>query len=175
MTVSAVQQKDSNNNDAIKNYAKSIAVGSLCGYALKWVFPLTKQEKDDSYKAEIAKIRKEAWQARTDEIELIRKSKNNIPEADEFIKMYDRNQLIYSNIKKLKDSSSEKMILLLNRINEAALQVKKTGRRKLELGLKDIRPTEAFILMGAFAGFLVKLIYNLFKPSPENTSSEIIT
>jgi len=56
MVVSPVQ----NNNNNKVSYVKSAAIGALAGYSLKYLLPITSQEKDEVFISEMNKIKAKA-------------------------------------------------------------------------------------------------------------------
>lgn len=176
MAVIEVQNNTENTQKQYKGrmgYFSSMATGGLLGYALKWAIPVTSSEKSDlNYKKDLADIKRNAWQARVNEIESIRISKPKLDGADEFIRMHDSGKLIHAEIIKLDEPLSEKLMILLTRVNNAAKNAKTKGRENLKTLTKKIRPTEIFILTGAIISFLVALVNNISKRVP--LSSEYI-
>lgn len=146
------------------SYLGAIGIGAIGGYALKWILPITPQEKDELYKTGISQARKVYWRTRNDEIEAIKKSKKKPEGADEFIKMYEKHKLTYAEIKKL---NSPKVQDLFNRINDYAMAAKSESRRKLIINIKGIRPAFTFTLIGAAIGFMVAIINNISANSRE--------
>lgn len=167
MAVDAVQK---DNTPKKMSYLNSLIFGGTLGYAAKWAIPITKSEKDKPYKDEISQIRKKSRQARLDEIKAIEKNASEIPGADEFIRLNKENKLYSYEIKKLKAPLNEKLMALLNRINNAASSVKTQGRRNLELNTKDIRPTGAFVAIGMGAALGLALIRNVSIEIRKNAS-----
>lgn len=173
MAISAIQ-KDSNGNSGKMSYMGSMAVGALGGYASKWAIPLSKSEKNDKegYGAELSKIRRDARQARADEVEVIRKEASKTLGADDFVRIYDNNRwTTFSEIKKVEDPLSEKLMVFLRRINDAESKVRDEGKRKLMLRTKDIRSTGAFIALGMAVALEIAFVYNLFKATPKKHQS----
>lgn len=163
-----VIQNNSNNNSGRMGYMSSAVLGALSGYSLKWLLPLTTQEKDQNYLDELVQVKRNAWQAREAEIEKIR---NEVPKAngaDEFISMYDNNKLTSFDIKKVDEPLSGKLTALLERINNAALKVKTEGRENLIFQIKKIRPALTFISIGMGIALGIALIHNIFKETPQN-------
>lgn len=168
MAVRAIQN-DTNENSGKLSYIGSAAVGALGGYSLKWIVPLTANEKDERYRSELSKIRLEAKKARMDEFELIKKEASKIPGADEFLHMYDNKKLLYTEIKKRKGSLSENLSSLLARVNNSAINARDIGIEKLTSLTKSIRPTGAFIALGIGLALGIALINNIYKVASKNS------
>ena len=155
MAVSAIGKNDNTNSGNI-SYLKSIAVGVLTGYSLKYILPVTLQEKDEHFNAALNGIKTKAKEAKLQEIEAIKQIKPKTKEADTFIKMHDSNKLSLSEIKKDND-----VIKLIKKINAKSRNIKIQGRKALNGATKAIRPTGVFLVTGAVVGFAVALTCNI--------------
>lgn len=162
MAVSAIE-KNRNNNSGNISYLKSIALGTLTGYSLKYILPITPQEKDEDYKASLNKIKTEAAQAKLNAIKSIKTSKNRALEEDVFIALYNKKKLNISEIKKLRNSNSgeNKVLDLIKTINNEARVVFLKGKNALKASTKAIRPTRIFLTTGAAVGLAIAFTYNV--------------
>jgi hypothetical protein len=57
------------NNKNEPSYVKSMAIGALAGYSLKYLLPLTSQEKDDTFKSKLGEIKTKTGKNTLKEIE----------------------------------------------------------------------------------------------------------
>lgn len=162
--------------DAVKNNTpkkktncfNSTVIGGVTGYALKWIIPITKSEKDKSYLDELSLINMNSKKVRLEEIESIKKNLHKIPGADTFIKLNEQSKLCYREINKLNFPLRDNVEELFDRVNKAASEFKIEGERFLKLKTKDIRPTRAFIALGAAIGLFTALIRNVSKEIKKN-------
>ncbi len=164
MAVRAVQ-RDPNERAGSMSYISSAIIGGISGYTLKWVLPITNQEKDKEFYAELKDIAKEAFEKKKIEIEKIRTSKPRETFQDEFIKLYDAKKLNITEIRKLPNSVSDKVMGLFARINEKILGLKTVRKKHLIDSTKGIRPASVFISAGVCAGILIAVISNMIRYS----------
>lgn len=168
MAVSGIQ-KNSYNDTGRVSYLASAATGALVGYSLRWAIPITKQEKQDpEYMAKISVLRKAAHDVRVKEIEKIRTEVPQLDGADTFIKLYDENKLTTAEIKKIEGPLSDKLSILLNRVNDAAFKFKLEGRETLAFHTKKIRPGSAFVAIGIGTSVLYAALHNIFREIKKN-------
>lgn len=167
MAITAIQN-NSNNNSSRMGYMSSAILGALSGYSLKWLLPLTTQEKDQNYRDELVQVSHNAALARVNEIETIRREASKIQGADEFIRMYDNNKLTSFDIKKIDEPLSGKLTALLSRINNAAHKIKTEERENLIFRIKKIRPALTFISIGMGIALGIALVHNISKETPQN-------
>lgn len=163
MSVNSIE----NNNTKRVSYVGSMAVGAMAGYALKWAIPLTSQEKDGSYKQNMSEARHTYWQKREQEIEALKNIKEKPDGADEFIKLHDEKRLTYTEIKKAEQPLQDKLLGLLNKVNDSARTSKKESREAFVLHTKKMRPASTFIILGIVTGLLYALIYNVDHYRPQ--------
>jgi hypothetical protein len=161
MSLRAVQKNNPDKSSRKNNYINYLSAGAVGGYALKWLIPLTKQEKDSLFLSGLKKIAVESVQAKRDEIEIIRTTKPKIDGADTFIKMYDNKKLHLGEIKKLKQPLSNKVMQLYLIVNNKSKDVKEVGYKKLVDSTKGLRPTGVFIILGICVGALIAFMKNL--------------
>lgn len=149
------------------SYLGGVAIGAMGGYALKYIYPITAQEKDSRFKPFVRDLNKGAREFKHKEIEAIRNAKKKAPGTDVFLKIVDDKSLKnkISAVKKLKGPVKEQVMALLNQVNYKAAEVKANGRELVAAMTKHIRPTSGFILAGAGIGFVGTLIYNLSQRS----------
>lgn len=171
MAVSAVQ-KNQNKPHKI-NYAGAAVVGAIGGYSLKYLSPLTAQEKnDDYYKYRLNKIKSEAKLAKEAKLIEIRNAKD-CPDVDQFIKMYDNQQLKASKIKALKEPLSYQVLNLVRMVNNEARETIIQGKKDLKASIKDIRPTKTFVLLGMGISLLTALACNVSREMSKNSREKL--
>lgn len=164
MAVSAVK-----NSDRPKriSYLESTVAGILTGYALKYILPVTSQEKDEHYIAALKTIKKDAKAAKLEEIAEIKKNPS-APCSDIFLKMHNNQELKISKIKSLKESSARHVLNIITRINNNAREAMNIEKRALIAKTKDIRPTHIFIIIGGAIGLLIATTVNIGREIAKN-------
>lgn len=170
MSINAVQN-NSNNNSHITGYIASAAVGSIGGYTLKWMLPVTKSEKDERYNLELASLKKEARQAKIKELQTIGKDFLKSVGVDEFLSRYDDDAAETAGkgiSKKTSAPLPENISELFKRVNEAANIAKEERIKKLNYYTKSIRSTGAFVLIGAAVGLLTTFFHRLGSQTSRN-------
>lgn len=168
MALDAVQKNK--NNSGQMSYIKATAIGALTGYSLKYILPISPQEKDENFKTALKNNRLKAKKAKLAAIENIKNSKNQSAINDTFIRMYDKKQLKPSLINKLENHLRGGILEIIKTVNEIAKFEKLNGKKDLIAITKSIRPTGTFIAIGFIFGFVVALINNISnKVSAENS------
>ncbi len=138
------------------NYTCAIAQGAVAGYSLKWLLPVTPQEKDDLYVLETKKIYKKAAQKVKQEIEIIKNTTPKVDGYDQFIKICNE-----KNLKdKIKKPYPIEVLTLLEKLRDIASETKSIEFSKLNNYTKSLRPTFTFIALGGFAGCVINFIKN---------------
>lgn len=166
MALDAVQKNKSNS----MSYIKATAIGALTGYSLKYILPISPQEKDENFKASLKCSRHKAQKAKLAAIENIKNSKNKSAINDTFIRMYDKKQLKPSLINKLENHLRGEIVETIKKVNEVTKIEKLNSKKDLIAITKSIRPTGAFVAIGFIFGFVVALINNISnKISAENS------
>lgn len=160
MTVSAIQKSD--NRPKRINYLEAAAAGAIVGYSLKYILPITSQEKDENFKSALKEIRTEAETAKQEAINDIRKD-HSAPCSDEFLRMYDNKEIKFSKVKSLNESKSRHILNLITKVNDNARESIRVEKRALIARTKDIRPTHVFIFTGIIIGLIITATYNLMK------------
>ena len=146
MTVSAVGQNDGSSR--LNTIIKSTAVGTATGYAMKYLWPVTKQENDITAKTMINYCRKLTNKAKVKEINSVGvKTKAQ----DYFVKMIEsgdkeafKEEKIKERIAKMggEDSAAGKEFRsIIRNVNETASQMTKRWAVAYKFMLKKIRPT----------------------------------
>lgn len=156
MSVQAVQKVD----NVSVNYPSYVISGGIIGYSLKWILPLTHQEKDKHFKSELKQTRVKINAARAEEVASIRNKLPHDEATDIFLKLYDENKLNESQLKKLSEPILDKVLSLRESVNHKAKEALITGRDNLITLTKKIRPTSIFILTGMGIGFATALTIN---------------
>lgn len=164
MAVSAVK-----NSDRPKriSYLESTVAGVLAGYALKYILPVTSQEKDEHYIAALKTIKANARGAKLEEIAEIKKNPTS-PCSDLFLKMHNNKEIKISKIKSLQESSARHILNIITRINNNAREAINIEKRALIAKTKDIRPTHIFIIIGGAVGFLLATTVNIGREIAKN-------
>lgn len=160
MVVSAIQNNNTKKSGNI-NYLGAATLGGLTGYALKYILPITPQEKDANFKAELAQIEAEAKQTRINDIEAIRKIAKKDLAQDTFISLYDKGKLDIENINNLDEPLKIKVKSLFFETSENADYLLKRRTKSLQALVKGIRPTVTFAAIGVFSAISVALYHNI--------------
>lgn len=163
MSVNAVQNNNSSNK---MSYIGSMTVGAFCGYASKWALPITAPEKDEIYKAGLARVKNEARLAKINELKLIGKDFLKSTGVDEFIHLFEDEKLTDSALKEPKRALPEDVSELFKRIRSIGNQAEELGIKKLNLITKGIRPTGTFALIGASIALGIALTNNICTKTP---------
>lgn len=164
MAVSAVK-----NSDRPKkiSYLESTAAGILVGYSLKYLLPITSQEKDEHYKSALRKIKENVRINKLEEINAL-KQNPSAPCSDVFLKMYDDKQINISKVKSLQESSARHILNIITRINNNAREAMNIEKRALIAKTKDIRPAHIFIIVGGALGLLTATTINIGREIAKN-------
>lgn len=168
MTVSAVGQNDGSSR--LNTIVKSTAAGTAAGYAMKYLWPVTKQENDITPRTMINYCRKLTNKAKVQEINgLGVKTKAQ----DYFVKMIEsgdkeafKEEKIKERIAKMggEDSAAGKEFRgIIRNVNETASQMTKRWAVAYKVMLKHIRPTVPFLVAGAGIGFFTGFTHNVMK------------
>lgn len=160
MAVNAVQK---NNTNSTMSYPKSLAVGAITGFALKWALPLTRQERDSNYNLELSKVKAEAKSAKEKELGAILNAKPKTKATDTFVKLHKANKLTTKEFDKLPETLRAQVITLKARPSYKLKEAYKSGLNKIILGTKDIRPTGIFIATGAAVALAFAFTHNVIK------------
>jgi hypothetical protein len=161
MALDALQKNP--NSPTQVSYIKASATGALVGYALKYLIPVTYQERDENYNEVIRQNRINARKIKADEVGKIRQSKNRSELTDTFIKMYDSKKLLPANIRKLKSPLKDDIFDMVKRLNEQARESIFTGKKNLNAVTKSIRPTHIFVGVGLVVGFLGAVVTTIIR------------
>lgn len=171
------QTVESNQNN-FTTIAKATALGGVGGYALKWVYPLTSDEKDDEFRAVINIIKKESKKAKHKAIEDIRKIPQKTLAQDTFIKIVDSNEALkkakptanvventYKMLQKahLTDTDKIQFNNIISAVQSRSHNFCKQCTNAFERVTKAKRSTPWFIAAGAVAGFVAGLGNNILK------------
>lgn len=148
MAVEAVQSNQQKSHQA--SYIKSAVAGGLGGYALKYVLPLTPQEKDEKFFNDINGVKEIL---KTKEINEIRKSPLRTDAQDEFVKLIDNNEIKFS-----KFSGKTGLIEFLSHFN---MRAREAAKKIVTTYNKDIRPANSFIAIGAGFALATAFVYNV--------------
>lgn len=164
------------NEQTFPTIVKATAVGSIAGYAAKYMLPLTSDEMDDEFKGAMNIIKIESKKAKAKSIDSIRKIANKTPAQDTFIKMVDvensegltkagRAGKMKKVLQEAKLSEADKIQLrsIISNVNEKAGEMFQRCAKAYEGAVKRTRHTGAFIAAGAAVGFAAGLIHNILR------------
>ena len=169
MTVKAVQN-DGQRNGTFSSVLKATVTGGVTGYIAKQVIPLTTEElKDIPYRAIINASRKDT---NKNMVAKLKGLEERTPAHHTFIKMIDEKN--FKNAEKLAVSLAnsgeenaaaiaEEFRGIIKNVNEQSKAVAKNITGSFHKMIKCKRPTAAFVVPGAIAGFVAGAIYNAFK------------
>lgn len=152
MAVNAVQRNEYRSNQA--SYTKAAGIGALSGLALKYVLPLTQQEKDKSYSDRLDFKRS----VKDREIRALRNANPPIPGGDQFLKLYDAHELTAGKVKALGEPGTSQTTGILKGINTAA---RKFANDAFTAIRKYFRPAGTFIAVGAAVALSTAFVYNV--------------
>jgi len=156
MSIDAIKNNNDNNNKM--SYIGATTGGAICGYALKYAFPESAQEKTLMNNDELKQISKTS---KINEIESIKSERPKAAGADEFIKIIENKKNLLSEIKKSPKDLQLHLKTLLSRVNKNALITKAYEKDKIVAYTKHIRSTGIFIAIGAFFGIFTAIIHNI--------------
>lgn len=167
MAIRAVGQ---NEHSHIGTIVGSTAVGAGAGYALKYLYPITEQEKLFSNHGLTNYCHKETNKAKVLEFrELAVRTKAQ----DEFIRMIetgDKEAFIPKNItKKVELLGGESSVAgkefrgIIRTVNEASAHMRAVLDPAFKIALKLKRPAVPFLVAGAGVGFLTGFTHNVLK------------
>lgn len=150
MAVSAIQNNENNSKNS--HFLKSATIGALTGYSLKYLIPITPQEKDEFYNSAVDDIETKAQKAKFNAIKKL-SSKNNtaIGSNDSFARMCNSSNLTQAELEK-KLKLPEETIDLIHQVNNISKRVSEQGMASLKATIKSIRPTFAFVITGVAIG-----------------------
>lgn len=168
MTVRAIGQDDRSSN--LNTIIKSTAIGTASGYAMKWLWPVTKQE-DTFSRREILKFNwKTANRKKVDEIKIQgEKTKAQIA----FVRMIEQNAKDAFSEKSIQDkiralggensADAKEFKRLIRTVNESANKAAKLDIIGRKIALKYVRPAVPFLVAGAGVGFFAGFAHNVMK------------
>lgn len=150
------------NENTPASYLKYMAFGAISGYALKYAIPVTAQERDENFKAELKNIRARVKETRKQEIEAIRKDyKNRDKATDMFLKMNDSKKLRSIDLEKVPEKLLDKIMDLKSGVDYRTKERLYTEIDNLRIITKKIRPTSVFVFGGAAIGAVYALVKNI--------------
>lgn len=169
MTVRAVGQND-NNNSRLGVVVKSTAVGTAAGYAMKWLWPIQKQEDTINRRAIINYCRKITNKAKVQEF-------NNMgiktKAQDVFVKMIESgdkdaftNESLAKKVAILGGEASidgKEFRGIIRNVNESSREMMKRFAVSYHIMLKKIRQPIPFLVAGAGIGFFTGFTHNVMK------------
>lgn len=159
MAVNAIQETSPKNHTS---YIGATALGALIGHSVKYLLPITPQEKDDNFKSAMQQIEAEAQKTREAEIKAIKESNDKTEATDRFIKMSEGNkELNETEIRKLPENMIESVMKLKFKVDEKVAQTIEAGKANLITRTKGLRPTYVFVLLGATIGLWAAFTMNL--------------
>lgn len=151
MAVNAVQRNEYRSNQA--SYTKAAGIGALSGYALKYVLPLTQQEKDEmnSDKVDFKRF------AKMNAIEGITKD-DKVLGRDEFLGLCTNKKLTAGEINALGEPKRTQVFNIIKTINEKARVYAESAFVAIK---KHLRPAKTFIAVGAAVALSTAFVYNV--------------
>ena len=160
MTVSAVGSHD---NSKLNTIVKSTAVGMAGGYALKYLYPVQKQEDNISRRSMLNYCRKVTNRAKADDF---RGNGVKSKAQDVFIKMIDSNDKDAFTSKSLGGEESlagKEFRGIIRTVNETSKNLTRRFMTAYHVMLKIKRPAIPFLVAGAGVGFLTGFAHNVMK------------
>lgn len=179
MTVSAVNSVNSNHRTCLIPVAQGALVGAGVGMALKYGYPLNKEEKSTKEYLSVMndiESKKTTYSAWTHSMldEINNKKEKSLAE-DVFVKTYDglkygdniygEGRLIKA-FRSLKGEKPEVTVELKRLFQSAKQQADKIAKKHVEiynLATKHIRPTGFFLTAGAITGAVVAMVHEILK------------
>jgi hypothetical protein len=165
--ISAVGQEQ---NSQLSTIIKSTAVGAGTGYALKYIWPVTKQEDDFNRRVMINYCRKVTNKAKAEDL---RANGIKSPAQDAFVRMINaksKDAFSAENLtKQVKTLGGEESLAgkefraIVRNVNEASSHMFKRWGTAYHIMLKVKRPAVPFLVAGAGVGFLTGFTRNVLK------------
>ncbi len=177
MQVEAIQGNDRRRSVFVP-MANGAAIGAVGGFALKYMYPLTHEEKNtDEYIKVANKIKNEkvTYNFRTAKyIDSIKANPERSYAQDQFVKLFDglkdgdkvktsKLRSVINTIKKEKPDELLEFRRVCKASSEVAEQTAKQCMSAYNLITKHIRPTGFFLLAGAIVGAIIGLIQDVTK------------
>lgn len=159
------------------SYFNAIAVGALSGYALKYLCPITKQEKEGDYKPSLQELRKQTREAKLAEVKAIKNAKEKAFGTDAFVKLAGKKTFaeMKTEFNSLPKPEQKAVLALLNQVNAKAREITKASREFAQnlssAWLKHIRPTGPFVGAGVGVALIGALIYNVIQRTSAKQSA----
>ena len=179
MTVSAINSVNSNHRTCLIPAAEGALVGAGVGMALKYGYPLNKEEKNTKEYLSVMndiESKKTTYSAWTHSmLDDINSKKEKSLAEDVFVKTYDGLKYgdkiygegrIMNAFHSLKKEKPEVTVELKRLFLNARLQAEKVAKKHVEiynLATKHIRPTGFFLTAGAITGAVVAIVHEILK------------
>lgn len=167
MVVSAVGQ---DGHSHIGTIVASTSAGLATGYALKYLWPVTKQENDFNNKVMTKSCHKITNQAKVNEF---KQAGIQTKAQDCFVKMIESGdkeafqyEKLAQTVKSLGGENSEagkEFRTIIRTVNETSAQMLKRWKTAYHVMLKIKRPVVPFLVAGAGAGFLAGFTHNVLR------------
>lgn len=164
MAVRAIQTNEYKSHQA--SYTTAAAIGALGGYALKYISPLTKEERDE--KSSSGVINSVKKNAKSSEIDAYKNIKDKTPAVDHFVKMSESGQIKAKKIKALGEPLSSQVLEIISNINAKARKMADVASKILNTTIKEARPTKTFMGIGAAVALSTAFVYNVLGKISEN-------
>lgn len=168
MTVQPIRQGD--RGSRLDTIIKSTAAGAATGYALKWLWPITKQEdtiSNDTIRNYCYKVTNKAKVAEFNKLE------NKSLAQDTFIKMIKSGdkeaflpEKLAERVKSIGGESSEagkEFRAIIRTVDEAGDELIRRFKISKDFMLRYIRPAVPFLVAGAGVGFFLGFTHNVMK------------
>ena len=168
MTVQAIRQNDGSSR--LNTIIKSTAAGTATGYAMKWIWPVTKQEDTFSRRAIVNYSRKITNKKKAAEFNTYT---HKTAAQDSFVQMIESkdNKAFFPKNLQLRvdrlggDSSiaGKEFRAIIRNVDEASRELSKKLIISQKFTLKYIRPSLPFLVAGAGIGFFTGFTHNIMK------------
>lgn len=179
MTVSAIGSADNNHRTCLIPMAEGALVGAGVGMALKYGYPLNKDEKNTNEYLSVMndiKSKKTTYSAWTHSMldDISKKNQRSLAE-DVFVKTYEGLKYgdkvsgegrIHKAFRTVKEQKPELLPELKRLFLDARLQAEKIAKKHVEiynLATKHIRPTGFFVTAGAITGAVVAMVHEVLR------------
>lgn len=171
MTVRSVAQ---NQDSCIYTIVKSTAIGTTAGYAMKYMWPIVKQEDNINKKAWINFSRK---QVNAEKAERFLSYRKMTEAQDAFVKMVEADKgskvkkaFLSQNVKEIanklgggKSDAGKEFLAIIKTANDSAHNLAKNMIVGYRRALKYKRPVIPFLIAGGAIGFISGFMHNVAK------------
>ncbi|MBP7211763.1 hypothetical protein KBA27_02915 [bacterium] len=151
------------NNTKKSDYANSILCGASLGYSAKWLIPVISPEKQTAeYKYFLSTVKKKALDEKYELLNTLKNNKNNYSLARDYYDKNGNSAFSFKSIRKIENKNLKDQVLsIVSQSNAVARDARMSGRSQLKTFTKSIRPTAAFILIGAGIAFVIETVKSI--------------